>query len=204
MRHRGNFRAPIRGTLCPADQVNQQLLLRNEYLAAENRILRAQLPKRLRLTDPQRCTLAEIGKRLGRKALEQVACVVKPDTILGWYRRLIAQKFDGSRYRAAHMAVLAGADFFTVEVLTWRGLITYYVLFFLHVETRRVSLAGITRHPTEEWMTQMGRNAIDETSGICANIGTCFTTAIRSSARSSGRRWQQEGEVLLPNARCNW
>jgi putative transposase len=80
--------------------VNQQLLLRNEYLAAENRILRAQLPKRLRLTDSQRCTLAEIGKRLGRKALEQVACVVKPDTILGWYRRLSAQKFDGSRYRA--------------------------------------------------------------------------------------------------------
>ena len=80
--------------------VNQHLLLRNEYLAAEKRILRAQLPKRLRLTDTQRCTLAEIGKRLGRKALEQVACVVKPETILGWYRRLIAQKFDGSRYRA--------------------------------------------------------------------------------------------------------
>src|SRR5271154_6577026 len=80
--------------------VNQQLLLQNEYLAAENRILRAQLPKRLRLTDSQRCTLAEIGKRLGRKALEQVACVVKPHTILGWYRRLIAQKFDGSKYRA--------------------------------------------------------------------------------------------------------
>ena len=56
--------------------VNQQLLLRNEYLEAENRILRAHLPKRLRLTDPQRCTLEEIGKRLGRKALEQVACVV--------------------------------------------------------------------------------------------------------------------------------
>src|ERR1035438_1138640 len=80
--------------------INQQVLLQNEYLAAENRILRAQLPKRLRLTDPQRCTLAEIGKRLGRKALEQVACVAKPETILGWYRRLIGQKFDGSRYRA--------------------------------------------------------------------------------------------------------
>jgi putative transposase len=79
--------------------VNQQLLLQNEYLAAENRILRTQLPKRLRLTDSQRCTLAEIGKRLGRKALEQVAWVVKPGTILGWFRRLIAQKFDGSRYR---------------------------------------------------------------------------------------------------------
>ena len=49
----------------------------------------------------------------------------------------------------AHMAVLAGTDFFTVEVLTWRGLVTYYVLFFLHLETRRVTLAGITRHPTK-------------------------------------------------------
>ena len=63
------------------------------------------------------------------------------------------------------MAVLAGVDFFTVEVLTWRGLATYYVLFFLHLETRRVSLAGITRHPTETWMEQMARNAIDEPSG---------------------------------------
>ena len=42
--------------------VNQELLLQNEYLAAENRILRAQLPARLRLSDPERTTLAEIGK----------------------------------------------------------------------------------------------------------------------------------------------
>ena len=66
---------------------------------------------------------------------------------------------------AAHMAVMSGADFFSVEVLTRRGLITYCVLFFLHLETRRVTLAGVTRHPTEEWMTQMARNATDETSG---------------------------------------
>src|ERR1017187_4560464 len=80
--------------------VNQELLLRNEYLAAENRILRAHLPSRLRLTDPERSTLAEIAKRLGRKALKEVACVAQPNTILGWYRRLIARKFDGSRHRA--------------------------------------------------------------------------------------------------------
>jgi putative transposase len=65
---------------------------------------------------------------------------------------------------ARHMAVMAGVDFFTVEVLTWRGLVTYYVLFFLHLETRRVSLAGVTRHPTEEWMEQIARNAVDEDS----------------------------------------
>src|SRR5512138_701566 len=80
--------------------VNQELLLQNEYLAAENRILRAQLPPRLRLSNPERATLAEIGKRVGRKALAQIACVAKPDTILGWYRRLVAAKFDGSKRRS--------------------------------------------------------------------------------------------------------
>jgi hypothetical protein len=217
--------------------VNQQLLLQNEYLTAENRILRSHLPARLRRTDPERSTLAEIGRRLGRRGLEKVAGVAQPDTILTWYRRLIARKFDGSQRRSypgrppsdceteglivrmarensgwgydrivgalanlghpvsdqtvanvlrrygiapapkrcqkttwkefisAHLAVLAGADFFIVEVLTWRGLATYYVLFFLQMETQRVSLAGITRHPTEAWMTQMGRNATDEACG---------------------------------------
>jgi hypothetical protein len=217
--------------------VNQKLLLQNEYLAAENRILRAHLPSRVPLSDPERSTLAEIGKRLGRTALQQVACVAKPDTILAWYRRLIARKFDGSKFRkpgrppiapaiealivrfarensgwgydrivgalanlghpvsdqtvgnilrrygiqpapkrsqnttwkdfiASHMSVLAGTDFFTVEVLTWRGLATYYVLFFIHLESRRVSLAGLTKHPTSEWMVQMARNATDEGSGF--------------------------------------
>ena len=63
--------------------INHELLLKNEYLAAENRILRAHLPARLRLSDPERSTLADIGKRLGRKVLAEVACVAKPDTILG-------------------------------------------------------------------------------------------------------------------------
>ena len=57
--------------------VNEELLLKNEYLATENRILRAQLPQRLRLSNPERITLAEIGRRLGRKALREVACVAK-------------------------------------------------------------------------------------------------------------------------------
>ena len=212
-------------------RINHELLLRNEYLAAENRILRAHLPARLRLSDPEKSTLAEIGRRVGRKVLADIACVARPDTILAWYRKLIARKFDGSKHRrypgrpridlkleklivqmagensgwgydriagalanlgysvsdetvgsvlrrhgippvakrsrnttwrefiASHIAVLAGTDFFTVEVLTWRGLVTYYVLFFIHLEGRRVSLAGITRHPDEAWMEQIARNA---------------------------------------------
>ena len=66
---------------------------------------------------------------------------------------------------SAHMSVLAGTDFFSVEVLTWRGLTTYYVLFFLNLETRRITLAGMTRHPTQSWIIQMARNAVDDTSG---------------------------------------
>jgi len=66
------------------------------YLQEENRILREQLGgRRLRLTDAQRRRLAAKGKALGRKALREVAGVVTPDTILRWYRQLIARKYDG-------------------------------------------------------------------------------------------------------------
>ena len=62
--------------------VDQELRLVNEYLVAENRILRAQIRGRPKLTDGERKTLAEIGKRLGRKVLEEVASIVRPETIL--------------------------------------------------------------------------------------------------------------------------
>ena len=91
------------------------------------------------------------------------------------------------------MAVLAGTDFFTVEVLTWRGLATYYVLFFIHLETRRISLAGLTRHPTAEWMLQMARNATDESSGflrrewyVLHDRDTKFCAAFQDVLRSCG------------------
>jgi hypothetical protein len=72
--------------------VDEELLLRNEYLVTENRILRQQIPGRVRLSDGERKTLAELGKKLGRQALAEVATIVKPDTILGWHRTLVAQK----------------------------------------------------------------------------------------------------------------
>jgi putative transposase len=245
--------------------VNQELLLQVEYLAAENRILRAHAPARLRLSDAERATLSEIGKQLGRKGLAKVAQVARPETILGWWRKLVAQKFDGSKHRswtglpkidpeieqlivqmarensgwghdriagalgnlghnvsdqtvgnvlrrygiapapkrsqttawkdfiAAHMAVLAGMDFFTAEVLTWRGPATYYVLFVIQLETRRVTLAGITRHPTEEWMQQAARNLTDAEAGalqgqryVLHDRDTKFCDSFRSMLRAGG------------------
>jgi hypothetical protein len=218
--------------------VDQGLLARNEYLAAENRILRAQLNGRLKLSDAERGLLGEIGHRLGRNALADVATVARPDTILGWYRKLVARKFDGSKARRGpgrprikrgveqliirmasenrtwgydriagalanlgyaisdqtvgnvlrrhglppaperkrtttwaafirtHMDLMAGTDFFTAEVLTLRGFVTYYVLFFIHLESRRVAIGGITVHPNEAWMKQMARNATMDEYGV--------------------------------------
>jgi hypothetical protein len=79
-------------------RVNEELLLRNEYLAEENRILREHAGQ-IRLTDAQRMRLARMGKKLGRRALAGIGCIVTPETILRWYRELIAKKFDGSRQR---------------------------------------------------------------------------------------------------------
>jgi len=81
--------------------VDQALLLRNEYLVTENRILRNQIKGRVRLSDGERKTLADIGQKLGKQALEEVAKIVKPDTILRWHRQLVTQKFDGSQQRKA-------------------------------------------------------------------------------------------------------
>ena len=210
--------------------VDQDLLLRNEYLATENHLLRKQLKGRPRLTDDERITLAEIGRRLGRKALAEVAQIVRPETILAWHRKLVAKKFDGAKNRStlgrpttlksledlvlqmarenrtwgykriagalgnlghkisresvanilrrhglapapergkrmlwkdfiqSHLEVLAAVDFFTAEVWTASGLMTYYVLVFMRIGSRQICLAGFTLAPDSEWMKQMARN----------------------------------------------
>jgi putative transposase len=210
--------------------VDQELLLRNEYLVTENRILRRQITGRVRLSDGERKTLANLGKRLGKQALKEVASLVAPDTILAWHRKFVVQKFDGSKHRQApgrptidpevealivrmarenrswgydrivgalanlgvtvssrtvgnilkrhgivpaperkktttwpefirtHLDVLIATDFFTADVWTWCGLVTYYVLFFIHLGSRKVHVAGVTPHPDEAWTVQMARN----------------------------------------------
>jgi len=185
------------------------------YLQEENRVLREQLGgRRLRFTDAQRRRLAAKGRLVGRRALEQLAGLVTPDTILRWYRELIAKKYDGTArpgtaaslqrlvvqfatenpswgytrirgalrnlghelgrntikrillehgldpapkrgktmpwktFLKAHLGVIAATDFFTVEALTLGGLVRYVVWFVIDLESRRVHIAGLIRHPT--------------------------------------------------------
>jgi len=65
----------------------------------------------------------------------------------------------------SHRDVLVGVDFFTTEVLTLKGLTTYYVRFFTHLETRQVNLAGFTPYPDQEWIEQQARNMTMEEWG---------------------------------------
>ena len=80
--------------------MSQQQLDVIDYLQEENRVLRQQLGgKRLRLSDEQRRRLAAKAKKLARRVLREVATIVTPETLLVWHRKLIAQKYDGSKHR---------------------------------------------------------------------------------------------------------
>jgi putative transposase len=92
-----------------------------------------------------------------------------------------------------HLALLAGTDFFTAEVLTLRGLVTYYVLFFIHRESRRVDIVGISVHPDERWMQQIARNVTMDGCGALRDCGyllhvrdTKYTQSFRAIIASGG------------------
>src|SRR5712691_9219524 len=190
--------------------VDEELRLRNAYLAEENCIVRHQITGRVQLTDAERKTLAEMGHKLGKKALEEIATIAQPETILAWHRTRIPQTDDSAPPRTSvgrpridpvvealvvrmarenrswgydrmvgalhnlgytmsdqtvgnilkrhgippaperkttttwkefirtHMEVLVATDFFTAEVWTLGGLVTYYVLFFIHLGSRKI------------------------------------------------------------------
>jgi putative transposase len=254
------------------------------YLIEENRVLKAQLGGRqLRLTDTERRRLATLAHPLGRTRLKDMATLVTPDTLMRWYKQLIAQKFDGSTMRRPcgrpriaeeveqlvvrmaeenpswgyrriqgalanlghtidkltvrnilrrhrlepapqrrqggmswaqflkmHWEVLAATDFFTVEVATWHGLVTYYVLVVMELATRRVHIAGITPHPTAAFMQQCARQLTDPFDGfllgkryLLHDRDTKFTQAFDGLLKASG----VESVVLPPrspnlNAHC--
>jgi putative transposase len=232
-----------------------------DYLMEENQALREQLKgRRVQLTDDQRRRLAAKGQRLGRRGLGQVATIVTPDTILRWYRRLIAQKWT-SEYRRpgrpglmkeiaalivrmatdnpawgysriqgalknldhcvarstvakvlkdngippapgrpsswqtfirAHWGTIAGADFFTTEAWTFRGLMTYYTLFVLDLKSRRVQVVGSTRNPDAGFMAQAARRLTDAVDG--------FLVSHRVLICDRDSKWTDEFRAILKRA----
>ena len=238
-----------------------------EYLKEENRVLREHVGgRRLRFTDHQRRRLAAKARVLSRDSLKEVADLVTPDTLLRWYKHLIAKKYDGSQRRGpgrphvqetirelvvrmatenstwgytrirgalrnvghdvgrntvkrilaehgiepaperrkripwstflkAHWGAIAATDFFTVEVLTTRGLIRYFVLFVIDLKTRRVEIAGISNQPYDDWMTQVARNLTDAIDGFLRetrflihdrNRDPLFSESFRTTLRAVG------------------
>jgi hypothetical protein len=96
-----------------------------------------------------------------------------------------------------HLALLAGTDFFTAEVLTLRGLVTYYVLFFIHLESRRVDIAGLTVHPNEAWMVRSAVNVwITSSSSMSIICAACcrLTFTITQNENASLARQGLSGE----------
>ena len=109
-----------------------------------------------------------------------------------------------------HWEVLAATDFFTVEVATWHGLVTFYVLVVMELATRRVQIAGITPHPTGAFMQQCARQLTDPFDGfllgkrdLLHGRDTKFTQVFDGFLKASG----VEPVVLPPrspdlNAHC--
>ena len=93
----------------------------------------------------------------------------------------------------SHLSVLAATDFFTAEVWTSRGLITYYVLFVMRVAQRRVQVVGITSATDGLWMDQIARSLTLAEVGFLSGCryllhdrDTKFTAAFDAILRSAG------------------
>src|SRR5712691_9516623 len=115
-----------------------------------------------------------------------------------------------AQFLTLHWEVLAATDFFTVEVATWHGLVTYYMLVGMELATRRVHIAGITPHPTAAFMQQCARQLTDPFDGfllgkryLIHDRDTKFTQAFDALLKDNG-----VDPVLLPprspdlNAHC--
>ena len=105
--------------------------------------------------------LRNVGFKVGRGT---VANVLKENGIDPAPLRGTRTKW--STFLKAHWKILIASDFFSVEVSRLNRLTTYYVLFFIQLSTRSVKIAGITTHPNEAWMMQMGRHIADSETGL--------------------------------------
>lgn len=197
-----------------------------EYLKAENRILRAKLPKQIVVTVAERERLLALGLQVG-PAIKELITIVTPRTFMRWasgvpwkkkapkpgrprkpeeirqlvirlanetgwgYKRIHGELkklgirnispstvsrilkengFDPGPKRGdgtwhdfvdRHVKTLWACDFFAKQVWTLRGPVLYYVLFFIHIETRQVRVVGMTPNPNGDWMAERAGELIE-------------------------------------------
>jgi putative transposase len=103
--------------------------------------------------------LKNVGHRVGRSTIARILKAAgvppQPERPTSW-----------QTFLRAHWGVIAGADFFTTEVWTWRGLVTYYTVFVIDLASRREHILGSTPHPHELFMRQVGRTLTTADDGL--------------------------------------
>ena len=132
--------------------------------------------------------VANLGHHLGRGTIRRMLKDhgIEPAPLRG-------TGMSWSVFLKAHWKTLAASDFFTVEVWSWSGLVTYYVLFVMELATRRVAIAGITTQPNTSCMLQVARQLTDGVDGILYRKGyiildrdTKYCQAFRDFMRREG------------------
>jgi transposase InsO family protein len=143
--------------------------------------------------------LKNVGHRVGRST---IARILKAQGIPPVPERPTSWR----AFLRAHWGAIAAADFFTTEVWTWRGLVTYYTVFVIDLASRRVHIVGSTPHPNDLFMRQVGRilTAADDGVLIGHRVLICdrdrkWTPSVRHLLDTSGNRVVQT-PFQAPNA----
>ena len=133
-----------------------------------------------------RGALKNVGHRVGRST---IARILKAQGVPPVPERPTSWR----SFLRAHWGAIAGADFFTTEVWTWRGLVTYYTVFVIDLASRRVQIAGSTPYPDDVFMHQVSRTltAADEGALVSRRVLICdrdrkWSPAIRAQLDASG------------------
>jgi transposase InsO family protein len=132
--------------------------------------------------------LHNLGHELGRNTIRRILLEHGLEPAPSRCKRM-----PWNTFLKAHLGVIAATDFFTVEVLTLAGLVRYFILFVIDIETRRVQIAGIVHQPHGVWMKQVARNLTDHDDGFLKGMrylihdrDPLFTDEFREALRAAG------------------
>ena len=138
--------------------------------------------------------LKNVGHRVGRSTIRRILKAAGlppvPQRPTSW-----------QTFLRAHWGAIAGADFFTTEVWTWQGLVTYYTVFVIDLASRRVQILGSTPHP--DALHAAGRRTLTMAEAGCVAARVLICDRDRKWSREVRRRLGDAGirVVLTPSAR---